>query len=651
MEQKQTTVTNEPGAKTSDASVARKLPAREFAQRDPSDQILQWLHAAAGNRAAGHWVRAKLKIGAPNDAYEQEADRVADQAVSMPGPVAGRRNSISDQPARRLQRKCGKCEEDETQLRRQETGAAPAVVPPVVSEVLNSPGQPLDSATRKFMEPRVGHDFSKVRIHTDTKAEESARAINARAYSVGQNIVFDAGEYSSENQNGRWLMAHELAHVAQQRGNTIARAVSPNYSRIEKNLTYRLWDWAITDAEAHEVLAILSGLGPADFRDTLNKMEQDGLLTRLLENVSDADEIAYAPLIKKIHQSRGVADISAHIESLMSYGLLDWAITDAEAHLALQAIKSLKDIPDKLRDVVVRIPNKQWERFFDNLTEKDRKENLRLIQDIEIIRSTGKTFNQLSQVQKSDLEAQAVAAGKTVGEFIRGEASARGYGGNVAVWWPSLLPAQKAAWIARFNMALAAVKAAAPSEIRRIISSAEAAGGGIFFLPEEVEELGPTVYGFRQGNKLGVGKTWVETAENDPVDVFDNIAHELGGHLEYGETASWDIMKETLAAIPPAERTIAESGPRLLYSAYQYMETEIYAELRELPYRTPGSQSDDPVTDVEDQLNNLKQAFASTVAVGIVRGMRRRLQLDSRITGAARDLFDAKVKLVFGITF
>src|SRR5260370_30306541 len=114
MEQKQTTVTNEPGAKTSDASVARKLPAREFAQRDPSDQILQWLHAAAGNRAAGHWVRAKLKIGAPNDAYEQEADRVADQAVSMPSPAAGWRNSISDPPTRRLQRKSGECAEDQT---------------------------------------------------------------------------------------------------------------------------------------------------------------------------------------------------------------------------------------------------------------------------------------------------------------------------------------------------------------------------------------------------------------------------------------------------------------------------------------------------------------------------------------------------------
>jgi hypothetical protein len=170
-------------------------------------------------------------------------------------------------------------------------------------------------------------------------------------------------------------------------------------------------------------------------------------------------------------------------------------------------------------------------------------------------------------------------------------------------------------------------------------------------MPQEVEELGPSTYAFRQGNVLGVGKSWVETAESDPTNVFENIVHELGGHLEYGSTASWDIMQGTLAALPPAERSIAESGPRHLYSAYQYMETEIYAELRELPFRTPGSRGDDPATNVEEELNDLKAAFAPTIAQAIVRSFRRRIQLDSRITDEARALFDEKVEVVFGITF
>ncbi|MBC8030165.1 MAG: DUF4157 domain-containing protein [Pyrinomonadaceae bacterium] len=87
--------------------------------------------------------------------------------------------------------------------------------PPVVNEVLRSPGQPLDGATRSFMEPRFGHDFSRVRVHTDARAVESARAVNALAYTVGQSVVFDHGQYRPGAADGKRLLAHELAHVAQ----------------------------------------------------------------------------------------------------------------------------------------------------------------------------------------------------------------------------------------------------------------------------------------------------------------------------------------------------------------------------------------------------------------------------------------------------
>ncbi len=89
-------------------------------------------------------------------------------------------------------------------------------VPPIVHEVLHSPGQPLDAETRAFFQPRFGHDFSDVRVHTDAKAVESAQAINALAYTLGQNVVFGAGQYSPESREGRRLLAHELTHVVQQ---------------------------------------------------------------------------------------------------------------------------------------------------------------------------------------------------------------------------------------------------------------------------------------------------------------------------------------------------------------------------------------------------------------------------------------------------
>jgi hypothetical protein len=132
-------------------------------------------------------------------------------------------------PTGLLQRKCacggspgvdGECEEcREKRLslqRRAANQAEPATVPPIVHEVLHTPGQPLDAATRAFMEPRFGYDFSQVRVHTDAKAAESARAVNALAYTVGRDVVFGIGQYEPGTMEGKRLLAHELTHTIQQ---------------------------------------------------------------------------------------------------------------------------------------------------------------------------------------------------------------------------------------------------------------------------------------------------------------------------------------------------------------------------------------------------------------------------------------------------
>lgn len=93
----------------------------------------------------------------------------------------------------------------------------PRAAPSSVHAVLNSSGQPLDSATRAYFEPRFGCDFSQVRVHSDGAAQQSAREVNAHAYTVGHNIVFGAGRFSPETKDGRHLLAHELTHVLQQR--------------------------------------------------------------------------------------------------------------------------------------------------------------------------------------------------------------------------------------------------------------------------------------------------------------------------------------------------------------------------------------------------------------------------------------------------
>lgn len=96
-------------------------------------------------------------------------------------------------------------------------GRTAAEAPPIVHEALRGPGASLDAATRKLMEERLGTDFSHVRVHTDDRAAESARAINALAYTVGGSIVFDRGRYAPHHGEGRSLLAHELVHTIQQR--------------------------------------------------------------------------------------------------------------------------------------------------------------------------------------------------------------------------------------------------------------------------------------------------------------------------------------------------------------------------------------------------------------------------------------------------
>jgi hypothetical protein len=100
-----------------------------------------------------------------------------------------------------------------------------AEAPQIVHQALSSPGQPLDRGLRDFFAPRFGHDFGNVRVHADGQAAESARAVNARAYTVGRDVVFGAGQYAPHSGEGRRLIAHELAHVVQQRdGHHVNRA-------------------------------------------------------------------------------------------------------------------------------------------------------------------------------------------------------------------------------------------------------------------------------------------------------------------------------------------------------------------------------------------------------------------------------------------
>lgn len=152
-------------------------------------------------------IQTKLEINRPGDEYEREADRLAEQVTQMATPAADRRDAADAPPG--LQRQ-----------HLQRKAASPVdfgqAISPAVHDVLRSPGQPLDAATRAFMQPRFGQDFSRVRVHSGAEAERSAREIAAKAYTVGNDIVFGANRFAPSTDEGRRLLAHELTHVIQQ---------------------------------------------------------------------------------------------------------------------------------------------------------------------------------------------------------------------------------------------------------------------------------------------------------------------------------------------------------------------------------------------------------------------------------------------------
>ena len=161
-------------------------------------------------------LQAKLRVDVPGDISEREADQVAQQVMRMSEPQLQRACDCGGG--------CPNCQNEKAahghlQTKRvhgNDNGEIEA--PSIVHEVLRSPGHPLDTSTQKFMESRFGHDFSQVRVHTDGKAAESAHALGARAYTVGSEIVFGAGEYAPNITEGRVLLAHEFTHVVQQTG-------------------------------------------------------------------------------------------------------------------------------------------------------------------------------------------------------------------------------------------------------------------------------------------------------------------------------------------------------------------------------------------------------------------------------------------------
>jgi hypothetical protein len=209
--------------------------------------------------------QTKLVVGAFDDPLEQEADQIAAQVTT-----AASHGAVSDSPMR-IQRSAG------------QSHGQTVAAPQSAFHVLAGSGKPLEPALRQDMEQRFSYDFSRVRLHTDAAAGRSARDVNAHAYTVGPNIVFGAGRFAPDSNDGRRLLAHELTHVVQQGANTSSPATllrdGPVSSEATEDISERL-DSLLSGDENQEPLP-----GPVQLEAEERAREYLGVMRTILNDV------------------------------------------------------------------------------------------------------------------------------------------------------------------------------------------------------------------------------------------------------------------------------------------------------------------------------------------------------------------------------
>ncbi|MFT3833030.1 MAG: DUF4157 domain-containing protein [Micropruina sp.] len=214
-----------------------------------------------------------------------KGSRIDGDAEAMAGKAAGRgRTDVLDPDAiLGLQRSAGNGAV--AQLMEEERSP--------VHDVISSGGRPIEPDVREDMEARLGHDFSDVRIHDDAAAADSAKAVNAHAYTVGSNVVFQRNVYDPSSTAGKTTLAHELTHVIQQRNGPVEGTSAPGGIKVS-DPSDRFEREA--SANADRVMAgpapvqTLSGSAPAVQREEAEEEELQGLFVQREEEKKDEEE-------------------------------------------------------------------------------------------------------------------------------------------------------------------------------------------------------------------------------------------------------------------------------------------------------------------------------------------------------------------------
>jgi len=228
---------------------------------DASRDSVLHLQRTIGNRGVlallkSVGAQAKLRVSQPGDADELEADRVAETVTAAPSGADIRRKCACEGGGA----SCPDCEAEDVEQAKgihRRSSAPSADATEASDDLLQSlgAGRALDPATRESMESRFGQDFGGVRIHTDQQASAAARSVDARAFTIGSDVAFGSGEFSPETKSGKKLLAHELAHVVQQRKTRTPKGVQR--AGIIESIARLFGGGTFSDEELEQYLAFL----------------------------------------------------------------------------------------------------------------------------------------------------------------------------------------------------------------------------------------------------------------------------------------------------------------------------------------------------------------------------------------------------------
>jgi len=257
------------------------LSVKKSAYKNNDDfQAISNLHSSIGNQATQKLlnstaIQAKLTLSSPSDSYEKEADRVADEVLNMSN------NTIQKHSPVKIQRKT------------MQSSNIDKISPSIESKInsLHGKGVPLSRETKSFFNPRFGHDLSDVRIHTDSNSNDLAQSINARAFTKGNHIVFNKGEYNPQSTNGKRLLGHELTHILQQNHHINRQALPKTASKVVADGEQKIRNQAGRISDKYQALLIRYAGALHTFNNTLTSASSKDIKSQfgkvMLDYVSD----------------------------------------------------------------------------------------------------------------------------------------------------------------------------------------------------------------------------------------------------------------------------------------------------------------------------------------------------------------------------